>query len=62
MNIIEAFKQLESRKIKRKSWGDMYIKKNLRFYIKSDTHYQLYDEPYIATANDILATDWEVME
>lgn len=63
MDIIEAFNQLgNDGKIKRKCWGDMYLKKNLKFYIKKGTHYQLYDEGYMFHLSDILANDWEVIE
>lgn len=63
MNIVEAGKQLiNGGKIKRKRWGNMYITKNLKFYIKHDTHYQLYDERYMFYLDDIIADDWEIME
>ena len=63
MNIIEAVNQLGNEgKIKRKCWGDMYLKKNLKLYIKKGTYYQLYEKGYIFKLSDILANDWEVVE
>jgi hypothetical protein len=63
MNMIEAYNKLgDDGKIKQKRWGDMYLKKNLKLYIKHETHYQLYDERCMFYLDDILADDWEVVE